>query len=134
MLEEFSNTKELNYLKSKKYSALIGNPTEHSISDIMFSRMVELFGLPFDYQHVKINIQEDLLGYKLRELVKENYSGFNITLPYKISVLKLLDRINSTAKAVGAVNTIKNDHNRLCGYNTDWCGIYQLLVNNNKDK
>jgi shikimate dehydrogenase len=45
--------------------------------------------------------------------------GLSITIPFKSSVLPLLDEIDGLAERIGAVNTIVNDNGRLIGYNTD---------------
>ena len=47
------------------------------------------------------------------------YSGLNVTSPYKKMVLPLLDEIETAAKSVGAVNTIKVENGKKSGYNTD---------------
>ena len=56
--------------------------------------------------------------------------GLNVTIPYKEAVIPFLDELDETAKAVGAVNTIKIIHNnksRLIGYNTDIYGFRQSI-------
>jgi shikimate dehydrogenase len=55
--------------------------------------------------------------------------GVSVTMPHKESVIPLLDRIDSEAEILGAVNTIVNDSGSLVGFNTDWFGIKQPLSN-----
>jgi shikimate dehydrogenase len=67
----------------------------------------------------------------------ENLKGMNVTIPYKEEVLKYLDKIDSTAKKIGAVNTIKfTKRGNLKGYNSDVVGfessIKPLLKNHHK--
>ncbi|HEY4789291.1 MAG TPA: shikimate dehydrogenase, partial [Bacteroidales bacterium] len=62
-----------------------------------------------------------------------DFSGFNVTIPYKEKIIPFLDELNETAKAVGAVNTIKfirnnNTKPRLVGYNTDIYGFETSLT------
>lgn len=75
--------------------------------------------------------------YDLKELPKNeldtfmksrNFKGVNVTIPYKESVIPYLDEIDEAAKAIGAVNTIVNREGRLIGYNTDFCGMRELLL------
>lgn len=55
--------------------------------------------------------------------------GLNVTIPHKQNVIPLLDELDETARAVGAVNCIKIEQNgRLKGYNTDVIGFEQSLL------
>lgn len=59
---------------------------------------------------------------------EEEFKGFNVTIPYKQSIMKYLTRIDDEAEAIGAVNTIKvTDSNELIGYNTDVYGFENSL-------
>lgn len=79
------------------------------------------------------------LDYGVRELkdeaeVKEfvlsrSYDGFNVTIPYKQTVMPFLDEISEEASAVGAVNTVVNRNGKLFGYNTDVGGMRGALIN-----
>ena len=51
-------------------------------------------------------------------------------MPHKINVLQYLDRIDSTAKKIGAVNTIVNNNGILHGYNTDFEGAKRVIQEN----
>ena len=55
-------------------------------------------------------------------MIKENYDGFNVTVPYKETVIKYLDELDESAKDLDAVNTVKIENNKLIGYNTDGNG------------
>jgi len=50
------------------------------------------------------------------------FAGLNITHPCKQSVLPLLDAISDEAQAIGAVNTVVREGEKLIGYNTDASG------------
>jgi len=52
-----------------------------------------------------------------------NIQGASVTIPFKTAVMDFLDEIDADAAAVGAVNTIVNDHGRLIGHNTDWSAL-----------
>lgn len=53
--------------------------------------------------------------------------GLNVTIPYKQSVMPLLDELSPEARAIGAVNTISLQNGRLVGDNTDWNGFQDDL-------
>ena len=54
-------------------------------------------------------------------------SGFNVTIPHKEAVARLLDSVDRDAEAIGAVNTVVNREGRLVGYNTDHIGVRRCI-------
>ncbi len=53
--------------------------------------------------------------------------GFNVTVPYKETVLSYLDGLNPFARSIGAVNTVVRKGNRWIGFNTDADGFVRSL-------
>jgi shikimate dehydrogenase len=53
--------------------------------------------------------------------------GLGISVPYKVEVMALLDKIDPLARRIGAVNTVVNDDGLLTGYNTDAAGAVGAL-------
>lgn len=109
-------------------TGLIGYPTDHSISHILFNYFAKSEGL--EYAHVKFNIlpQKNYLKKALESLPVLNIKGVNITLPYKIKALSYVDWLSSEVEMIGAVNTIVVDgKNKLLGYNTDWYGALKSI-------
>ncbi|OCX67356.1 shikimate dehydrogenase [Thioclava sp. SK-1] len=51
------------------------------------------------------------------------FDGLNITYPYKIDIIPLLDELAETAKFVGAVNTVVFKDGKRVGHNTDLTGF-----------
>ena len=79
--------------------------------------------LPFDVTTEKL----PALVEALREC--KGYIGGNVTVPYKVAVMELLDDLDPLAAQIGAVNTIrKTDDGRLVGYNTDADGAAGSLL------
>jgi len=65
---------------------------------------------------------------KLVESVRHlNFSGFAISMPLKVEIIKHLDIIDDVALKIGAVNTVINNNGILTGYNTDWLGVYNYI-------
>ncbi|MGI8495699.1 MAG: shikimate dehydrogenase, partial [Pyrinomonadaceae bacterium] len=56
-----------------------------------------------------------------------NFKGFSVTIPHKQAIIPHLDFIDETAKAIGAVNTIKISGGKFYGYNTDAQGFIEPL-------
>jgi shikimate dehydrogenase len=53
--------------------------------------------------------------------------GLGISVPFKLEVMALIDRIDPLAERIGAVNTVVNDDGVLTGYNTDAAGAVGAL-------
>lgn len=78
-----------------------------------------------DYTYVAFSIQDARSAVAaLRAL---SMRGCAVTMPFKETVIPLLDRLDPDAAAIGAVNTIVNDAGVLTGYNTDWLAARQAL-------
>lgn len=96
------------------------------------------------FKQIKENnsIYNKVLVEKLDKNIIDNFfknkiKGLNVTLPYKIDIMKYLYKIDKQAKMIGAVNTLKYTKNGYIGYNTDINGIEDTFIENNiniKDK
>ena len=58
-----------------------------------------------------------------------DFSGLNVTVPYKKAVIPYLDEWSDRAKQLGAVNTIVRRNGKLIGHNTDYFGFQQMSDN-----
>lgn len=56
-----------------------------------------------------------------------NFTGINVTIPYKKDVIPYLDELTDTAKRLGAVNTIVRRNGKLIGHNTDYFGFRSMV-------
>ena len=103
--------------------ALIGHPLTHSISSKIHTKLYEHFHMDAVYEH------RDTAGIQseINSMKNEGVSGFNITIPYKNDIIPFLDRIEEDAAVFGAVNTVKIENGKLCGYNTDAAGFLKAL-------
>lgn len=58
-----------------------------------------------------------------------DFSGLNVTIPYKKEVLPYCNALSDRAKALGAVNTIvRQEDGSLIGHNTDFFGFHSMLL------
>lgn len=111
------------------YSALLGNPVEHSISDELFEYLNHNIGVLDEYKHKKILVDLVCLEDKIKHLINDpKCIGLNITLPYKREVMRYIDNLDRVAEITGSVNNIYKSGNIITGTNTDWKGIYNTLV------
>jgi len=56
------------------------------------------------------------------------FSGINVTIPYKEAVIPYLDELDKVSRRIGAVNTIVRKDNKLIGFNTDYEGLKNLFI------
>ena len=74
-----------------------------------------------------LDVAPAALAGAVESLRSEEVAGANVTIPHKIAVMALLDRVEPEALQVGAVNTIRREGSRLIGSNTDVQGIFSAL-------
>ncbi len=101
---------------SKKYG-LLGEKLSHSLSP-------QLHGYYGKYNYGLIELPPEQVDEFFK---KRNFSGINVTIPYKKDAYSRCDVVSDTAKAAGAVNTVINRGGKLYGYNTDYYGFEYLL-------
>jgi len=107
---------------------VIGDPVEHSLSPVMHNAAFEALNLDFVYLAFRVRREE--LREAIIGAISLDFLGLNVTMPHKNAVMRYLDEIDSTARSIGAVNTILNDEGRLMGYNTDGIGALKALEEN----
>ena len=111
-----------------KTLGLIGKTLTHSFSKSYFEEKFKQENLAQAYRYLNFELEEIS---KFTQLVKDlqNPLGFNVTIPYKQAIIPYLDDLDSTAKSIQAVNTIKIvDGKKLTGYNTDVIGFRESLL------
>ncbi len=108
--------------------AVTGKDVSKSQSPEMHAFIAERLGYKVSYD--KISIEEDKFKNNVLRLFEE-YDGFNVTIPYKLSVIPYLSEVLGDAKIFGAVNTVTCKNRR--GYNTDGLGFALMLKLNGVD-
>lgn len=112
--------------KEKKVFGLLGKNISYSFSKGYFSTKFKNLNLR-RYKYLNFDIQkiQDFPSIILR---KKNLTGLNVTIPYKVEIMPFLDKIDKTARVIGAVNTIKiTKKGKLKGYNSDVVGFEKSL-------
>lgn len=109
---------------------LIGTPLGHSRSPDLFAQIFQKEGNT-DWEYRLFPLQSIS---ELPELFEKqpDLRGFNVTIPYKTTIIPLLNGISPEALKIGAVNTVCIRRNgsscSLTGYNTDVFGFESLLL------
>jgi len=107
---------------------LIGYPLGHSLSPVIQTAAFQSCRLEGDYSLFPIR-PDDRPGLKdlLDRARMGELQGFNVTIPHKQNVIEFLDQLTPTAEAIGAVNTIYPQGQKLIGENTDAPGFLSDL-------
>ncbi len=103
-----------------RHFGIIGFPLLHSFSAKYFSEKFEREHIEAEYSLYPIGIED--LRFKIEDLL-DSLDGFNVTMPYKQEIIPYLERLDDTAREVGAVNVV---HRRV-GYNTDCLGFMESI-------
>ncbi|MBU4267140.1 MAG: shikimate dehydrogenase [Candidatus Altiarchaeales archaeon] len=107
-----------------KILGVIGHPIEHSLSPVMHRAALKELGL--DYHYDKFEVKPEELENFVSD-ARENFLGFNVTVPHKVGIIKFLDNLSKEAELIGAVNTVKFENSSAKGYNTDGLGALRAL-------
>jgi shikimate dehydrogenase len=105
---------------------LLGDPVAHSRSPQIHNAAFAACGL--DYVYVPFAVSAAALPAAVTGLRALGLRGANVTVPHKVAVAGLLDELDETAAALGAVNTIVVENGRLRGVNTDVAGFARALT------
>ena len=110
---------------STKTYCIIGDPIQHSLSPGMQNAGFAALGLNCTYIAFRVPANE--LKESIESLRSINVSGFNVTVPHKVEVMKHIDELDASAKKAAAVNTVNNIEGIFRGYNTDIDGFIEPL-------
>ena len=111
---------------------IIGYPLSHSISPTIQTTALKSVGLSGLYE--KFEVPKEDLKKQIEFFKSNDFTGFNVTIPHKIEILKYLQKIDSTATKIGAVNTVKIESDgTLTGYNTDIYGFIKAIPQNTQE-
>ena len=97
---------------------LLGRKLSHSYSPQIHSYLG-------DYSYGLFEKEPEELEDFLRN---GDFTGLNVTIPYKKDVIAYLDELSPVAKKMGAVNTIvRRPDGSLFGHNTDYFGFHYMV-------
>ncbi|MFL6374757.1 MAG: shikimate dehydrogenase [Pyrinomonadaceae bacterium] len=127
-LIELYRVKELD--ADTRVYGVIGDPITSSRSTYLHNPAFAAAGLNAVFIPLQVR---DLDAFMTRMVlpstreVELNFAGFAVTMPHKQAIQRYLTGIDPIAQAIGAVNTVKIDGEKLAGYNTDAPGFIAPL-------
>lgn len=108
-----------------RVAGVMGWPVGHSRSPLLHNFWLARYAI--DGAYVPLAVRPDDLTTALRALPALGFAGVNLTVPHKEAAVALMDRLDASAKRIGAVNTVVVADGRLEGRNTDGYGFIENL-------
>ena len=133
-LTEVYRVKELD--ENTNVYGILGSNTSVSMSPYIHNAAFKFHNLNSVFVPLQVHNLDEFIKRMVKSETREielNFKGFSVTIPHKQSIIKHLDFIDETAKAIGAVNTVKIVDGKLHGYNTDAQGFIEPLLNSYGD-
>jgi shikimate dehydrogenase len=115
--------------RGRPFAAIVGWPVDHSRSPALHGFWLRQHGIDGHYGRLPVEPTRTALEALVAFLRRTpNARGCNLTLPHKIEIMPLLDRIHAGAARIGAVNTvIRHADGTLEGRNSDGFGFLAAL-------
>ncbi len=118
-------------MENIKEFGLIGKELSHSFSKKYFEEKFKtLFLKNHSYELFPLKDIQDLENL----LENHNFTGLNVTIPYKTEVIQFLDELSEEAQEIGAVNCIEFRNGKKIGHNTDAFGFEKTLLIHKQDQ
>ena len=101
----------------KKCFGLLGKKLTHSFSKNYFTALFEKLNLQhYNYELFEFDSIPSFFSFLNQHT---EICGFNVTIPYKESIVPFLSALSPQAKEVAAVNCVKKEGSNWIGHNTD---------------
>lgn len=108
-----------------KLAGVMGWPVDHSRSPRLHGYWLAHYGI--DGIYVPLPVTPENLEAALRALPLLGFAGCNLTIPHKEAAAAIVDRLEPSARRIGAVNTVVVENGTLVGANTDGLGFLENL-------
>lgn len=109
-----------------RLAGVIGWPVRHSRSPDIHNAAYRALGL--DWQYLALPVPPGQVRAALAGAVALGIEGLSVTMPHKAAAVAAVDDLTGDAVALGAVNSIRRDGDRLVGDNTDGGGFVDSLL------
>lgn len=104
---------------------IFGWPVAHSKSPQMHEAAARALGIDLRYERFEVAPGD--LAEAVRRKHDAAIDGYNVTVPHKQAIMRLIDEVAPAAQAIGAINTVVRVDGRYVGHNTDAPGLVRSL-------
>ncbi len=112
--------------RQSRVYGVIADPVAHSKSPQIHNRAFQ--ARRFDAVYIPFLVSSAQLKDWMTLATSLPIAGFSVTLPHKQRILRYLDAVESTARRIGAVNTVWRKAGKWRGTNTDTEGVIKPLA------
>ena len=112
-----------------KLFGILGNPLSHSLSPALHKYLLNEISQEGRYH--SFEIKKHQLADTINGIKADGFLGFNVTIPYKQTIIPHLSKMDEEAHFIGAVNTVHIQGNKLFGFNTDGQGFISAIKKRN---
>jgi len=109
----------------RRFYCVLGDPVAHSRSPAIHARAFALLGIDAVYAPCQVTASD--LFAAVNGLRALGCAGFNVTVPHKTAMVRLVDTLEPLASRCGAVNCVALDEGTAIGHNTDAIGLLDAL-------
>jgi shikimate 5-dehydrogenase len=110
---------------TKLYGSFSDNPGNNGCT--FFNTAFEKYGIDAIYK----SFYSDNIEQTIQAVKHLNFSGFALSMPLKRAIYDYLDEYDLPLRDILACNTVIIKEGKLCGYNTDWVGVYNFFKEKN---
>lgn len=104
---------------------LVGIPIQHSLSPWIHEQFLDQGHVSGKYELMETERTD--FDQQMKRIKEKALHGFNVTVPYKETILPYLDELDKSAEQMQAVNTVLCTNGKWKGYNTDGIGYVKAL-------
>lgn len=105
--------------------AVLGHPIGHTLSPVMHNAAIEQLG--WDAIYLAFDVKPERLMTVLPAMRSMRFGGVNLTIPHKEVAFRGLEKLDASAKLLGAVNTVQFADEGMIGHNTDGFGFLRAV-------
>lgn len=99
---------------------IIGHPLKFCLCTPVMNGVFQALDMQREFS--THDIEPDKLEDVFEKITNHELEGAVVTMPFKTPSLERCDELTEEARAINAVNFVKNREGKLKGYNTDWQG------------
>jgi shikimate dehydrogenase len=105
---------------------IFGEPLNKSLSPVIFKFLCLKFNITGSYKRLSTNKAD--ISKSINTALRNNWSGFNITLPCKEEAVKKIHKLRGPALKIKTVNVVKIERDKTIGYNADVFGFTKTIT------
>ena len=125
MLQIAEDSHGMSYDRKTKLGFVLGTDVSYSLSPRIHNELYKLKGENMVY--FRLSVPDNELSSVIESAKMSKIGYCSITIPFKEKAMTMVDRIEKSAEAIGACNTIINRNGKLAAHNTDWKGFLYPL-------